>query len=216
MNIGLLTFYLSNYQELANLIVPERRKYCEKHDYENLVVVGPYKEKDWYYAYDRLVFVRDYLDSNKNMEFIFVLNIQSVITNFTKKITDFTDDTYDCWVTKDVGGINCGSMIFRNSDWTKKWLDFIISKEPEYRNDCWHEQRCFQHNWMEPKWAHKINLLPQNSINSYLYTWFPPWNEKTSGHWKSGDFILSMPGTDLKRRLEVVRSEEMKNRIIYE
>lgn len=213
MNIGILTFYTKEYQEVADLNIPERDKYCAKHGYQHIVKIGPYKNLP-YYAYDRLEFLRDYFLTHKELDIIFVLNIQSIIMNHNIKIEDVIDNDYDCWITKDINFINFGSSIFRNCDWSIEWLNFLISLEPVYRSDCWREQRAFIHHWDKPKWCHHINLLPQNKINSYDYTLYQ-WSVKTSGHYKNGDFILSLPGTDLKQRLDIIKSDKIQNNIIY-
>ena len=109
--------------------------------------------------------------------------------------------------------LNNGSTLYRRSEWTKSWIDFILSKEPEYRHDCWYEQRIMQHFWEQPQWKEKICVLPQNSINSYSYSLYPPWNGGTPGDWRSGDLVLSFPGTNMNQRVGLV-TEAIKNKVI--
>lgn len=217
MKIALLTHYLpterENYQNLANLTLPNRQAYCDKHGYEHWIQCGPYKYPDWYYAYDRLVNLREKLDQRPDVDFVFVLNIQSIISNFNIKIESLIDENHDFWVSKDINFINCGAMIFRNCQWTKEWLDFIISKEPVYKNAVWHEQKCIIDNWSQPKWVHRINLVPQYFFNSYDYTLYN-WSDRTNGMWKKGHFVLSLPGLNLQQRIDYVNKFFNEDKII--
>lgn len=194
-----------NYQELADLTIPIRNRYCEIQGYKHFVQSGFYKHPDWYYAFDRLVLLRDLLDKPDATEFYWVLNVQAVITNLTKKVENLLDDEHDLWLTKDVHGINLGSFIVRNTPWTRQWLNFIIGMEPRYRHEPWKEQRAFQDWWMHEDWTHKIHLLPQRSINSFFYVLYPPWNYTTSGNWRPGDLAVNIPGLTLVQRIELVK-----------
>lgn len=204
MKIALLTFYTSEYQSLADITIPNRDEWCKAHGYEHIVKVGPYKGLP-YYAYDRLAYVRDLLDRENAPDIIWVLNVQGVITNMTRRLEPVLDDEHDFWVNKDCHGLNLGSFIVRNTNWSRSWLDFLISMEPRYRNEPWKEQKCIMDWWQHEQWTWKIHLLPQRAINSYQYWRYNPWPPETPGNWRKGDLALSLPGLNLEQRLEAVK-----------
>lgn len=205
----MLTQYLptikEDYTQLANLTIPIRDEYCAKHNYEHIVQSGPYKHPEFYYAYDRLVLLRDLLDKPGAADVFWVANVQGVVTNLNKTIESTIDDEHDFWVSKDCHGINMGSFLVRNTDWSRSWLDFIISQEPVYRNDSWKEQRCVMNWWMNEHWTWMIHLLPQRAINSYQYWRYNPWPPHTPGNWRKGDLFLNLPGLNLQERLVIVK-----------
>ncbi len=219
MSVTLITHYVptesENYQELADLNIVNRDEYCNRHGYIHHVHKGSYGDPTLYYAYQRLKLVRDLMDKPDATKLFWVLNVSSIITNMLVPLEDFVNPVwqYDFLISKDVHGINAGSMIFSNTEWSRKWLDFLISLEPKYRNDDWHEQRAIMHWWMHEDWTHKIMLLQQNDINSYEYRFYPPWNEETPGQWGYGDLVLALPGIDLPRRLAITKSEQIKRYI---
>ncbi len=218
MKIALLTHYVptskDDYSQLAALTVPNRDEWCSRHGYQHIVQRGPYKDAAMYYAFDRLVLLRELLDKPDAPDFVWVLNVQAVITNLTRQLEDFLDGEHSFWVTKDCHGINLGSFIARNTDWTKRWLDFIIAHEPAYRAADWKEQKVVQDWWMHEDWTWKIHLLPQRAINSYLYQLYPPWPPETPGNWRPGDLALNLPGTTLQQRLDIVRQVLQSDMIV--
>jgi hypothetical protein len=211
---ALLTYTLPNYTDLRNLVLPNREAYIEKNNFCHIDMVGPYTNRDWYYAFDRLKFIYDiFFDgyySESAFEYpepdvIWCLNAQSVITNLNKKFTDYLVDDKDFYITKDCHVVNAGSFIIRKSDWSKKWLEFILSEEPKYHNDCWQENRVMIHNYEKPEWAEKIAVIPQNTINSYFYSYYAPnWGPETPGDWREGDLCISLPGTSVEKRMQVI------------
>jgi hypothetical protein len=204
MNISLLSFYSPAWQPLADIILPNRQKYCEKHDYNCKIRIGPYANPNWYYAIDRLVFLYDQLLAGDS-DVIWILNIHAMIMNASIKIESFLDDEHDFFICKDIHGINAGSFICKNTEWTRSWLKMII-KEALIINHCWHEQKVMQDNENDPH----IKILPHPSINSYYYDLYncPTTND---GQFHKGDFVLHLPGTSLDERIKIFTSERVKN-----
>lgn len=210
MKIALLTHFTptpeGDYNELFKLTGPLRDEYCARHGYEHIVQNGFYKYPEFYYAFDRLVLLRDLLDKPDAADVFFVLNVQAVICNITKRIEDIIDDEHDVYFSKDVHGGNCGAYIVKNTDFTRRWLDFIISQEPNYRSAPWKEQKCWCDWWLHENWTWKIHLLPQRAINSYFYHLYKPWPPgETPGDFRRGDLLVNLPGLNLAQRLDLVK-----------
>ena len=215
MKIALLTFYTPEYQKLADLVIPNRDAYCKKHGYEHIVMVGPYNiSKNNYYAFDRIEYVRDALTTYKDIDAIWVLNVHAMIMNFNTKIEDFIDDKHSFFIAKNHAGLNAGSYIVRNTEDGKKYLDYILAHEAVHKNHEWYEQKIMMNNEHNPAFKDIVKILPQPSINGHKYSyWGMP--DTTLGNWKKGDFVLHMPGTDIKFRETFFASKEVLDQIIY-
>lgn len=210
MKVALLTQYVpterEDYTQLAALTVPNRYEWCQRHGYEHIVQRGHFADPASYYAFDRLKLLRNLLDRPGAAEVYWVLNVQAVITNLTKRLEPVLDDEHDFWVTKDCHGLNLGSYVVRNTPWARGWLDHIIGLEPAYRDHCWKEQKTIMDWWQHEDWTWMIHLLPQRAINSYLYSrLYSPWPPTTPGEFRKGDLCLSLPGLNLQQRLDLVR-----------
>lgn len=201
MKIALLTFYTGDHYKIADVVRENKDGYCKKRGYDHIEFKGPYNDGTLYYAIDRLFYLRDIL---KNYDTIWVLNVQSIITNYNKKIEDLLEDGKDFVISADVGGLNAGSFIIKNSQWSFKWLDFLCKKSPlnptEHWGNHW-EQKIIQSNYQNIEWINNIKIVSQNEINSYIYSMYPPWNNSTPGDWRSGDRVLAFPGQSLEKRL---------------
>lgn len=223
MNIALLTFYSPHYQKVADLVIPNRDAYCKKHGYEHVVIVGPYKNSDNYYAFDRIACVKDMLFwihsfpakwGLKHFDAVWVLNVHAMIMNFNFKIEDFMDDQHSFFIAKNHAGMNAGSYIVKNTNDGIKYLDFILAQESTHKKHEWYEQKIMMDNEHNDDLRGIVKILPSPSINGHKYAY---WNmpDTTLGNWKRGDFVLHMPGTTREFREEFFASKEVLDQIIY-
>ena len=209
----LVTHYFPNYQELANITNPNKQKYCDQHGYVFMPYCGDYIALDP--GFQRIKILRDLLNI-QTVEYIFWQGVDTMVMNFNKKWDEFIDEEHDFFITKDNNDaqINADSFIIKNTDWSKKWLEMVLSKESEYSSDCWKEQRCMMHNQDKPEWKDKIKILPQNSINSYFYDLYK-WPETSKGHFQKGDYLYHGPGLSLQERLTLFTSPRVQDNIVY-
>lgn len=208
MNLTLLTHYLpteqENYQLIADLTLPGREAYCARFGYQHLVHSGTYYDSNLYWAIQRLHLLYDYLYSCKNnVDAVWVLNPQSVITSYKKDVKDFIDSNHDFFVTKDINGINMASFIVKKTDWTKKYLEHLMEISPKI-DHCWHEQQAVIVTHEQEQWKDKIKILDHPSINSYLYSRLYNRPHNTPGQWERGHLVLSLPGTSFSDRLKLI------------
>jgi hypothetical protein len=210
MNLTLLTHYLpterENYQLIADMTLPGREAYCARFGYQHLVHSGSYHDSSLYWAIQRLHLLYDYLYAGPNdVDAVWVLNPQSLITSYRKAVTDYLDPypDRDFFVTKDINGVNMASFIVRKTDWTKRYLECLMELAPRIGH-CWHEQQAVIETHEKPQWACKIKLLDHPSINSYLYSRLYSRPATTPGQWEKGHLILSLPGTSFADRLRLI------------
>jgi mannan polymerase II complex MNN10 subunit len=193
MKVALLTFYTPNFQPLADIIVPNKERYCHIAGYEHIVKIGPYADPKWYYAIDRLKYVQDVLFKTPNaIDIIWVLNLHTYIMNYRKRLETVLTDEHDFFITSSCNGLNAGSFVVRKSEWSMRWLSFVIEKALA-GDHCWYEQKVMQDHAGGEGWREKIKILPQNAINSMDYRLYDM-PESTEGQFKKGDFVFHAPG----------------------
>ncbi len=222
MKILLLTHYLPNYAEVAAITDKAREDYCANwrsvgRDYSFRAVVGDYCPLP--FGFQRIKLIRDILDEPNAPDLVVWQGCDTIITNPNVAIEDITEShhlaDYHLYITYDVHGLNADSFVLRNTEWARQWLDFILSKEPEYRRDCWSEQRVMQHCWQDERWLYRIITLPQSVLNSYAYDpLYKPWDKTTPGQFKKGHFLLHLPGLDKEHRLHILSHPQMKEAMV--
>lgn len=213
MKLTLLTHYFANYQSLANIVLPNRQDYCVKHGYNSYVHCGDYYDSSWHSGIQRLKILGDYLFSS-NVDFIWCLDIDAIIMNMTKPVTDYLDDNHDFFICRDCNGLNAGSFIIRKSEWSRNWLNFLIEKALTI-NHYWYENRVIHLYEKDPMFVDKIKDLPHPSINSYLYDIYQTYPMNVPGNYQTGDFVIHLPGKTLQERLDIFRSPRIQENIIY-
>ena len=224
MNIGLLSFYTPEWQDLADITLGNKRRYCFKHKYQHIIKVGPYSSPDIYYAVDRLKYIRDLFSAPEcNLTHLFVLNIGTLVMNPHTKVEQFLTqkqcdhcgervDLKDFYITEAWNGLNAGTFIIRNSDWSLRWLNCIIDRALVI-NHPWHEQQAMIEEYRNPEWASNIEILPHPSINSMYYDLYGGM-KCAPQHFKKGDFILHTPGRPKAERIDIFTSDRVKEDMV--
>lgn len=206
MNITVLTHYLPNWQEMADLVLPQRARYCARHGYEHVVQCGPHAYENLYYAIDRLIMVRDLFRVVHPPDLIWVINLGAVIMDESQRIESFipANSTASAFFHDHEHGpgiINAGSFIVRRSDALIQWLDAIIAAAPS-EQDPWKEQATMIKTM--PEWKHVVEVVPHPGFNSQRYA-LHGWPIGAPGDYKPGHFLVHFPGIDYPQRLELVR-----------
>ena len=205
MKTRLITMYSPEWQDLANVVMPNLFKYCDRHDYGLTVKVIPAA-----YDFRKIKLILAALYAGEDL--VLYMDADTYITNHNVKVEGFVDDDHDFYIAQDINEVNAGVLLVKNTDWSKWFLRFILSMADSYSNE---------QNVIEAGKDHsKIKILPHPSINSYMYdeyapTWglIPGWKPTTGssdkptheqGDWRKGDFLLHMPGLPNKRRIDII------------
>lgn len=223
--IILATMHDNNYAELATETWENNKvKYAIKHGYAYVA-----KTEDFYGfppGFEKVQFLIDLLDSYPDAEWIWWTGTDSMITNFETKIEDkvtFDDPNIAPHVimSSDFNfDINCDSILVKNTEQARAWLQEIMDLMPKYADHQFKEQQAML-DIME-SWDPWILIMPQYYMNSYEYKMYEvaPWNYKDAldvnghrGQWEPGDWLVHWPGTQPQERLKLV--EIYKDRIIY-
>jgi len=202
-NIAVLTLYYDNYQSLADLVIPNWKKYCELHNYSLIFHVGGYGPGQ--IGFQKIQFLYDKMFVQNEIDSALVLDLDIIFTNFNYKIEDFTDNLHCLFITKDVNGENCGSFIFNKTEKSKEVLEYILS----FRDKLPNEQSvlyCHQNDLLK----NNIKILEHPSINSYDYNLYPEFKDHSltnGGQWNKNHFIFHAPGLKLEQRLDIFKSK---------
>lgn len=211
------TFFTQNYQELADIIVPNIQKYCDKHGYELFVNTIPDGNFHFIKTKDARKILEDY-------DLVWVVEGDILVTNHNFKVEDFIDNEHDLFLCRDINGANGGSLIIKNTGYSCALLDWINSDKNIGYGD---EQNFFEQLDYQEEEESEILFLNHPSINSIPYQYYAPsygyinWEQyeprkeiptHEMGNWEIGDFVCHLPGKTLQERIEIFN--QIKEHII--
>lgn len=231
MKIGLCSIYTKNIIDLAAITVEcNKRIYCERHGYQFFKKTNGFSGKNL--GFEKLIVIRDIL-LNNDLDWIYWCGADTMITNYSIKLEDLIDDNYNFIISCDVWDWNADSFLIKNDKKSIAFLDKIISKYDEYidkdhnakfqnaylKDGCrikWGEQAAiieeckgnfFSHD-IKPEYLNFIKEVPQKTMNSYLYFYYPTsFHQKgldykgRNGQWSEGDFLVHLPGMPNDQRV---------------
>lgn len=210
MNIGVFTFYTPSFQALADVTLPNIRRYCDRHGYDLMAHCG-----GEFGASEMLIGLRKTGMACSLLplfDALFVIDIDVLITNHTIRLESFLDDEHIFFVAHDDNhGLNAGAYIIRNAGNGKAFLRHVLA-EPLEPGEC--EQDAMRKVLAQPLFTGFCKVLPHPSINSYLYSEYRQIKSHEEGQWQPGDFVLHLPGMTNERRIEIFTSEQVQGAII--
>ncbi len=190
-------YYTPDWQPLADIVLPNVEAYCERHGYklyidcerdDGLFQVGFYKME----ALLRRIY---------DHEFVWLLDLDTLITNPSIPFTQFADNEHDIFITEDIHGINAGSWIIRNTEASRLFVRTVIN------NFDAPEEQTVMKRYLDMV---KVKILPHPSINSYKYELYKDILKDElgetimsheEGEWQPGDLLLHLPGLDMQTRI---------------
>jgi hypothetical protein len=195
MTAAVYIYYTPAWQELADIVLPKVEQYCYIHKFGDLSIQSAVDE-NW--SFNKMNYLYGLL--KHDLDFIWILDLDTLITNPEIKFTDFTDNEHDIFICKDINGINAGSWIIRNTEASRNFVITIVNNF-----DAPHEQILMN------KYLHmvKVKYLPHPSINSYDYRLYNHFGLAVPAHdqgqWQPGDLLLHLPGLSLEKRIQVFK-----------
>jgi hypothetical protein len=217
---ALFTIYNESFAQLnSHTWNKNKLLYAKQHDYETFV------RDDWTSNYDRIYQIKNIFETRPDISWIWYTDSDVIVTNFQTTIESKIVSTHHVVVSTDVNGINCGSMLLRNSPQTISFLTDIIGIEDMAQEHWDKEQWAFSNlcgfpETCDPAWPSGKNLVvadkykdivyivPQRYLNSYDYSLYP-WHKDTrdklleDGNWLLGDWALHWPGVTIDTRLSL-------------
>lgn len=199
MNIAIVTSASSN-TPWIDITLPNRLKYCIKHNYAMIVNCEAYSE-----ALENFGKLSSLLS---NYDLVWCLDADCLITNFTKKIEDIDELGPNASICEEGLGshalVNAGSMVWKNTPLSHELIDEIVLSKPEWQSYQFNIQSWFMvhHKRLEDK----LKICPIRTFNSVHY------GDKKI--WQNGDFVYHPCGMPTDIRCQMLR--DMRSQIIYE
>lgn len=205
-HMAIVSIFNERHADLAELTwYGNKVQYAERHGYLAAAKTDNFSAEQVHF--DKFVHMLDIMKANPDIEWVWWLDNDAMITNFNIKLENLVDDDYHVIMPTDIAALNTGSFIVRNSLQARAWLEFLLSKKHEYRNDNkWFEQQAVIDFY--PKFQHLFKLIPQRQINSYDYAMYgtdPTDLLGTSGQWEPGDFVIHWPGLPNEVRVQLAQ-----------
>ena len=196
MNICAITAYNQDFAQVAGLTHPVLRDYCNKHGYGYARDCFPTLQSPEI-VWHRVDAIRQML---KRHDWVVWMDADALITNPDVKFESLITNDAHMVISRDCNGLNDGIWMVKNSDWSRQILDqiendrLLYSSPQEAMNFMWQDSTMFRNN---------ITVWPQQRMNAYMMAEYGL-SEDQPGQWRSGDFILHLPGIGNDRRVEIL------------
>jgi len=122
-------YYTPDWQPLADIVLPKVREYCYQYGYVFICRVNHY---DTICGFSKMQVLSErlnlsFIDKEEVFDFIWVIDLDTLITNPSIPFTQFTDNEHDIFITEDIHGINAGSWIIRNTEAARLFVRTVIN-----------------------------------------------------------------------------------------
>jgi len=208
-NMAIVSIFNERHSDLAELTWYNNKVlYAENHGYLAVAKTDNFSPEQVHF--DKFIHILDVMEKNPDVDWVWWLDNDAMITNFDIKIEDLIDNDYHIVMPTDIAALNTGSFIVRNSPQAKEWLNFLLNKKAEYKNDKkWFEQQAVIDFY--PKFQELFKIIPQQWLNSYDYKMYNI--EGTDllgqdGQWYPGDFVVHWPGLQNEVRVKLAQQFE--------
>lgn len=204
--IAIVSLFTEKHLDLAELTWYRNKvKYAEKHGYYAIEKQGHYSKDQIHF--DKFVHILNVMESHPDVDWVWWLDNDAMITNFDIKVEDIVDNNFHIVMPTDIAALNTGSFIVRNSPQAREWLEFLLSKKTEYKNDNkWFEQQAVIDFY--PKFQDLFKIVPQQWLNSYDYKLYNVEGIDLLGHdgqWYPNDFVIHWPGLPNDTRVKLAQ-----------
>lgn len=204
--VAIVSLFNERHKDLAELTWYNNKvEYASKHGYSAIAKTDNFSPEQVHF--DKFVHILQVLKDNPDLDWVWWLDNDAMITNFDIKLEDLVDPEYHIIMPTDIAALNTGSFIVRNSLQVKEWLEFLLSKKAEYKNDKkWFEQQAVIDFY--PKFQHLFKIIPQQWLNSYDYKMYNVEGKDLlgqDGQWYQGDFVIHWPGLPNETRIQLAK-----------
>lgn len=196
------TLYSKNCKELADISIVNLARYCGIHNYRMRIL----ELDDTAWEYKRHEEFEKLCEEFGEGLIFWGKDIDTVITDMDKPITDFLDSEHDMFICHDGFYLNIGSMLLKNTE-GGRWLNKRIL---ELRNDFSSEQDVINSEMSNPEFASKVKVLQHPAINSFKYDEYPELKYKTTsseGSWEKGNFLFHAAALGYEKRIELLKEK---------
>lgn len=179
MRVAIYTSISDGCAAFAKATTPSKVAYCLRHGYSLVLINRPYAEAvaEGFRDVWRLL--------DEDYDLVWCLDADCLITGIVPihKLPELGHHATVCEEQiVDWNLLNCGSIVWRNTDQTRIVLGEILAAEPQ-----WRSMRCQAQTWLAenaPLFGDSVRIARQRSFNSVA------WNHSGGGcHWQPGDLV---------------------------
>ncbi len=152
------------YDRAYNLSLQDKFHYCARHGYDWHVFAETVANRSigWTRMPAALTLLGQY-------EWVFHIDLDSVIMDHSVKLEEFLDPRYDLVIGVDGNGINNGVFCLRNSTWSRMLYAEAWTRTDVPYNQYWYEQAALMSIMSESHGVRNhMKLVPQEHFNTYL------------------------------------------------
>ena len=221
--IAIITLHTPNFQQLADLTWPNKVDYANLHGYRYYCKTDGFKFQ--WPSGEKFPMIKKYLVDNPDVEWVWWVDTDTIITNYTKQIQDYLDNDYHFIISTDVDhnpepvhekdhrAVNAGSFFVRNSPEAHAYLDWMLSVYREYvvKHGWFTEQKIIDASYNFPDlkttWKKYIKICPQHWFNSFDCDprKFARDLLGERANWEPGDFLVHWPGIGMDTRFRLAK-----------
>ena len=203
--LAIVSLFNDRHLDLARHTWNNKLEYARKHGYSAYAKTDNFSAEQVHF--DKFVHILDIMNQFPYLEWIWWLDNDAMITNYDIRVEDLLDNAYHVIMPTDIAALNTGSFIVRNSVQGREWLEFLLSKKAEYKNDKkWFEQQAVIDFY--PKFQELFKIIPQQWLNSYDYRMYNIEGIDLlgqDGQWYPGDFVIHWPGLPNETRVKLAQ-----------
>lgn len=203
--MAIVSLFNERHKDLAELTWTNKQQYADKHGYLAVAKTDNFSTEQVHF--DKFVHLLDVMKLHPETDWVWWLDNDAMITNFDIKVEDLADNDYHVIMPTDIAALNTGSFLVRNSTQGRAWLEFLLSKKREYKDDKkWFEQQAVIDFY--PKFQHLFKIVPQQWLNSYDYKMYGVEGVDLldqDGQWYPGDFVIHWPGLPNETRVQLAK-----------
>ena len=190
----------ASFKDVNDLTVQSKIDYCEKHGYDFLNI-------DKNLDTSRLISwskTKAAIENLDKYDWIWCTDSDLIIMNDDVSLNNLVDNNYDIIVAQNhhTNGeieINTGSILIRNSEWNKTFLDRVYDQD-QFSMDGWAEQRSMMYLLAtDPTVKPHFKLVDFRLFNSTYKSW-------DEYNYKQGDFVFHLAGCGNLERIYVLKT----------
>ncbi|KAI8925302.1 hypothetical protein BC831DRAFT_505045 [Entophlyctis helioformis] len=175
----------------GHLSVQNKQAYADRHGY-GLHFQTTVLDETRHPAWSKIIAMQNLMRQGQH-KWLWSLDMDTIITNHSKKIGDLVDDKYDIIISHDCNAYNTGSFLIKASNWSLGFLENVY-KRKDAQPAAWWENAAVIEEFEaigDLKFRKHVKVVPQRQLNSYLPS-ICHFTEVSS--WVAGDLLLHFPG----------------------
>lgn len=151
-----------------------------------------------------------FFDWQPKYDWVWITDIDLYIVNHQIKLEDILDENYDVLMTcysNDINHLNTGSIIYKNTEWTRNLLKEIYdsSKYPIEGQWVFFEQTALMNYYKShPEEQKHFKMIDTRTINSH----YQKGMDFLNVNYKEKDFVVHLAGTNNEYRLNTLTEFE--------